>query len=152
MGCEIRQRQHQSRVVSKSRPQRAYGVKAIQRILLQMKYVDRMYSTLLHTWSTLTLRSRGNRPYFLSACACPSPLAPPDPAPPDSPALGGAIPLTPPAPAPFDPRDTGAVLCISPRSNLWKRWILGRRSSTLWFFEFLLRLMATRNFFALFLT
>ena len=103
----------------------AYGIKAIQRTLLQMKYIDRMYSTLVRTWSTVTLPPRGSRAYFLSACACPSLLAPPDPAPPDSPAPGGATPLTPPAPAPFDPRNTASVLCMNPRSRLVKALDLG---------------------------
>ena len=117
---------------------------------------DRFYDSpsqnklLVRTWSTLALNSRGNRPYFLSACACPSPLAPPDPAPPDSPAPSDAPPLAPPdpapldspapsdasplplpAPAPFDRRDSGAGFCMSDRSDLWKRWISGRRSSML---------------------
>ena len=73
-----------------------------------------MYSSLVRTWSTLTLRSRGNWRYFLSAC--PSPLASPDPAPPDSPAPGGAIPLTPPRTCPVRPtRRWGRALLESPQ-------------------------------------
>ena len=58
----------------------------------------------------------------------------------------------PPAPAPFDPRGTGAGFCMSPRGDLWNRWSLRRRSSMLWFFELLLRLVATRSFLAHFST
>ena len=104
----------------------AYGIKATQRILLQMKYIyisDVLYSCthLVH----INPSAQRNRAYFLSACACPSLLAPPNPAPPDSPALGGVIPLTPPASAPFDPRNTGAVICMNPRSRIVKALDLG---------------------------